>query len=288
MLDVLELVVGNEHIVQIYDEGFTQIELDNPLPINSYLVLRSLADPQMTTIARHHGNGLLVRVHHKHRKHRTDIVARDSHQVAFADALTNKDIIVNIAVGTAGTGKTTLAIAHATERYLALGKHIYLTKPTAMVGRGKAFGPIPGDIQEKYAPYLASYEIVLKKVLGKSAKTYLETMKHKQHLKYIPIELVRGCTFEGCTFIIDEAQNLNWHELNTIISRMGEGTEVIVLGDLNQIDTNMMRNQTGLFQLANSEKFQRSPITSAIMLKNQYRSPITKLIAEIDEELRER
>jgi len=125
-------------------------------------------------------------------------------------------------------------------RYMGYGewtkmKKILMAKPTAMVGRGKAFGPVPGTIEEKYAPYLASYEIVLKKIFGDRGASIFQRMKQKKDLEFIPVELARGCTFENCTFILDEAQNLDWHELNTIVSRMGEGTKMLILGDLYQI-----------------------------------------------------
>lgn len=287
MLTVLEKIVADEKIISIYERGFTKLELEEDLDTNGYLILRSRIDPKRSAMGRYIRDGVVARLYPPKSNIKTSIQPRDSRQNAFADALNNPDIILNVAVGTAGTGKTTLAIAHAARRFLESKKPIYLTKPTEMVGRGKAFGPVPGDVQEKYAPYLASYEIVLKKVLGDQSKDFIERMKHREHLQYIPIELVRGCTFENCTFIIDEAQNLSWHELNTVVSRMGENTELIVLGDLHQIDRNMTRSVTGLYKLVNSEAFRRSEITSGIMLKTQYRSPITQLVADIDEELRE-
>ena len=196
------------------------------------------------------------------------------------------DILINVAYGSAGTGKTTLALAYAADRYLKTGAKIQLTKPTAFVGDGKAFGPVPGDIEEKYAPYLESFYIVLKKIFGKDSKDYFEQMKKKGDLKFTPIAFARGTTYDNATFIIDEAQNLTWHELNSIVSRMGENTKCILLGDLKQIDIKLPYKETGMYQMLNTKIFQESPITSAIELASQYRSPITQLIAEVHDELR--
>ncbi len=107
-------------------------------------------------------------------------------------------------------------------------------------------------------------------------------MKQREELQYVPVELVRGCTFDNGTFILDEAQNLDWHELNTIISRMGRGTKMIILGDLDQIDTGAHPTQTGLYKLITSQPFRDSHIGSAMKLQTQYRSPITQLVADVN------
>lgn len=283
MLTILERYVDDSKIQDIYNQGYTEVELTEEQAIQSYAIFRSHSNPKSTALVRHVGEGKYRRLEDSNSQFKSSITPRDSKQAAFADSLGTPEILLSIAIGPAGTGKTTLAMAHAAQRHLE-GKRICLTKPTSMVGKGKAFGPVPGDIGEKYAPYLASYEIVLQKILGD--RHYVDRMKETKKLEYLPIELVRGCTFEDCTFIIDEAQNLSWHELNTVISRMGEGTELIILGDLNQIDTRSTKQNTGLYQLVHSKAFRRSKITSGMGLTTQYRSPITQLVADIDEELR--
>ena len=285
MLTILERHVDDSKIQEVYSQGFTHINLDEEQPIQSYAILRSHSNSKSTALVRHAGDGKYFRLEDSTSQFKSSVTPRDSKQSAFVNSLHNPEVLLSVAVGAAGTGKTTLAMAHAAQRHLE-GKRICLTKPTTTVGKGKAFGPVPGDIGEKYAPYLASYEIVLKKVLGD--KHYVERMKETAQLEYLPIEMVRGCTFENCTFIIDEAQNLTWHELNTVISRMGEGTELIILGDLNQIDTRSTRYNTGLYQFVSSQAFKRSAITSGIELTTQYRSPITQLVADVDTELRKK
>jgi predicted ribonuclease YlaK len=285
MLEVTEYFVSQEVVNELYDKNWTTIETNEA--VNSYLVIRSKADPQSTAIVRHIGKGKVVRLSKHKELSRMGIVPKDVCQTAFLDSLIDPEVLINIAVGPAGTGKTTLALAFAAQRYLEEGKPIFMTKPTTTVGKGRAFGPVPGDIQEKYAPYLSSYKIVLKKLFSKNSDEYIDHMQERGHIQYVPVELARGCTYEDCTFIIDEVQNLEWHELNTIVSRMGEGTKLIVLGDPNQIDIRLNSRQIGLHKMLNSKTFANSKITSAIRLKNQYRSPICALIAEIDDELRD-
>jgi phosphate starvation-inducible PhoH-like protein len=190
------------------------------------------------------------------------------------------------ALGAAGTGKTSVAIAKALQSYFVEKKKIYLSKPTVMVQshENNVFGPVPGDINEKYAPYLGSFEIVLNKVLGENSKHYLEMMFKNKQAEFIPVEFTRGCTFENCTFILDEVQNLSWHELKTVLSRIGENSTIILCGDPDQIDTGLTYEQTGLYKLISSNTFLKSDFTSQIVLTKQYRGKIPDLIYNIDKE----
>ena len=250
--------------------------------INGYALLQDQFDPKHAAIARYVGNNQWQAIKKKSLK-LENISPKDSRQAAFMDSLVGEEILLSVAIGSAGTGKTTIALAYALSQYLNHNKPIFLTKPTTMVGEGRAFGPVPGDIDQKYAPYLASYEIVLKKIGGgHNAQQFFAAMKEKGQLQFFPIELARGCTFENCTLILDEAQNLTWHELNTMISRMGENSKMIILGDLNQIDTGTPIEKTGLYKMLSAPPFQDSNISSAIELVTQYRSPITQLVTEIN------
>lgn len=280
MLNITDLTVSSEFINQVHAEKTVELVVPRNTAINGYLLLRSALNPKHTALVQYLGKNVCRRISSNSDLNVQGISPKDSHQCALVDSLINDSISCNIAIGTAGTGKTTLAMAYAINRFMQERKSIVLSKPTAMVGLGNAFGPVPGDIGEKYAPYLASYEIVLKKVLGDNHKTFF---KRDNDLQFVPIELSRGCTYENCTFILDEAQNLTWHELNTIVSRMGEGTNMVILGDLNQIDVSMKKTETGLWKFINSAPFQESPITSAIQLQTQYRSPITKLVADVND-----
>ena len=277
---VKDLLVPATVIETLYSARRVHFEVDE-LATNSYVVFRNELNEKQTAFARHlgHGNFLLCGGTYK----LGSITTRDSHQSAFADAMLNPEIIVNVALGAAGTGKSSLALSYACEQYLTSKKKIILCKPAVMVGHGKAFGAIPGDFSEKYAPYLASFEIVLKKLLSNKADVYLKQMLDNKDLEFIPLELARGCTYENCTFILDESQNTTWSEMNTLLSRIGEGSKFIALGDLNQIDIRVPARHTGLYTLVNSAPFSGSSICSAVELKTQYRSAICQLATEIHE-----
>lgn len=249
--------------------------------INGYFLFKS---ESKSAVIRHLGNNQFVKINSiKNLAPDFPITPKDVKQTAFVDCLFDPNISVSCAIGAAGTGKTTLAMAYALQRFFKDGQDIILSKPTTMVSKSDAFGPIPGDIDEKYAPYLSSYEIIFKKLSGAKGESYIQMAKQKKQIQYVPIELARGCTFENCTFILDEAQNLNWHEFNTIVSRIGENSKLIILGDLNQIDINLTKKETGLYKFLNAPPTKQSPIVSSIELTQQYRSKITQLIFEVNE-----
>jgi PhoH-like ATPase len=197
-------------------------------------------------------------------------------------SLNNEKITLNVCIGAAGTGKTTLAVAYALKEWDTKKKKIYFSKAAVMVGKGRAFGPVPGDINQKYGPYLDSFKIVIKKVLGAKTDSYIDAMIECKNFNYQPIEFVRGNTYENCTFILDEVQNLTWHELKTLLSRMGENSKVILIGDPFQRDVSFKHTPNGMDTLLNSELFQSSSFTSFVELKKQYRSPLADLIYKID------
>ena len=280
MLTIRNLEVPSAVVDSAYETDV--IKLSESGPVNSYMILRDQLKPKHTAFMQHVGEGFWKRIRNNEQLTVSGLRGRDACQSAMINNLVDDSILINVVIGQAGTGKTTLALAYALDRWFNENKRIVLSKPTAMVGDGRAFGPVPGDMEEKYAPYLASYEIAMKRLLGRNGSSQLDAMKRKKHLEYVPIELVRGSEFEDCTFILDEAQNLTWHELKTIISRMGDGTKMIVLGDLRQIDIDLRPKQTGLYKLISSTPYQDAPVSSQIELLTQYRSPITALVADVD------
>jgi predicted ribonuclease YlaK len=212
------------------------------------------------------------------------ITPRDKEQVCATYGFKNYELVVLL--GNAGSGKTTLAIAWAWQRIFKANKKLILCKPTVQVGSSKAIGTVPGTVEEKLAPYIASYLSTMKDISGKANfADKIAELKEKDMLEFLPIELVRGMNLCNATLIVDEVQNLSVHELNSVISRAGEGTQVILLGDLSQIDTKMRMEETGIYRLCNSETFLDSEISIGIKLVQNYRSGVSKLSIEWMQEL---
>lgn len=289
--------ISNEYLVEdsFIDELYTNKELlisdlfENQINNGEFVIFKSDQDEKKTAVF-YASKGNLKLIQNK-KLVTNGLSPKDINQTVYLNLLKDNDFLIVCALGPAGTGKTTLALSQAIEDLTKQKRNIILTKSTNMV-QGKnnnAFGPVPGDVKEKYSPYIDSFQIVLNKVLGgQDAKQYLDVLIEKEKIKFMPIEFTRGCTFENCTLILDEAQNLTWHELKTLMSRMGENSKLIVCGDPNQIDANLSWENTGLNILLTSNAFQNSYIAGVIHLTKCYRGAIPELIYQIDKQLVER
>jgi len=155
-------------------------------------------------------------------------------------AIKNND--VTISSGPAGTGKTFVALwsvisllLNHPEKY----HKIVLMKP--YVEAGEKLGFLPGNVKEKMDPYIISYYWCLDQIIGK--ELYQQLMFKKQ-IEVMPMGLIRGITFQNCLIILDEAQNTSPEQMKTFITRLGEDSKMIILGDEKQSD--VKQNVSGL------------------------------------------
>lgn len=280
---VKKLALREQDLFYFYDNKSIENTLN--FDTGTFVHFSSEVDPKATALGIVKKNKIILAETYKN-KTLSGFSPKDLLQLFYFNILEDEDMLLIAALGAAGTGKTTIAIAKSLHDYFNHNKKIYLCKPTVMVQshQNNVFGPVPGDIKEKYAPYLGSFEIVLNKVLGDNAKHYLNMMFEKKHIEFMPVEFTRGCTFEDCTFILDEVQNLSWHELKTVLSRIGENSKIILCGDPHQIDTGVPYSDTGLCKLLSSDTYKKSHFTSSILLKKQYRGKIPDLIYNVDKE----
>ena len=280
-----KILVQQEDLKDLTSE--TQLfvkELSKELPINSFILLTDLQenDYHLCQVV---SEQTIKKVFTPPNFSLFGIASRDARQAALINSLTNDEIRIVVCRGAAGTGKTTVALAYALQELFDNDKVMYLSKPTELVGRGRTFGPVPGDIDEKYAPHIASYESILKKLTGSEGR-YISLLKDKNKIQFVPVEYTRGNNYEDSVFILDEAQNLDWHELKTVVSRIAESTKLIILGDPEQIDARFSYKQSGLYAMLNSNAFKQCSFSSEIELTKQYRGRIPQLIHDIDMEIR--
>lgn len=151
-------------------------------------------------------------------------------QGMYLNSIRENDII--FATGSAGTGKTYIAAMYAAEQlyYKNINK-IILTRPA--VTSEEELGFLPGDLDEKYEPYLLPFREIFEKTLGKS---FYEGCLRDKTIEPAPIGYLRGRTFDNAIILIDEAQNVTPGQMKLILSRIGENCKVIVSGDTNQQD----------------------------------------------------
>lgn len=139
---------------------------------------------------------------------------------------------VTFGVGPAGTGKTYLAVCLAVAAYK--GKQvekIILTRPA--VEAGEKLGFLPGDLQTKVDPYLRPLYDALQEMFG--LETYAKLME-KGSIEVAPLAYMRGRTLSNAFVILDEAQNATREQMKMFLTRLGEGSKMVVTGDLTQTD----------------------------------------------------
>ncbi len=151
-------------------------------------------------------------------------------QKAYVDAV--RSHTVTFGLGPAGTGKTYLAVCLAAAAYK--GKEvekIILTRPA--VEAGEKLGFLPGDLQTKVDPYLRPLYDALRDLFG--PETYAKLME-KGNIEVAPLAYMRGRTLSDAFVILDEAQNATREQMKMFLTRLGEGSRMVVTGDLTQTD----------------------------------------------------
>jgi len=164
------------------------------------------------------------------RTRRRTIQARSPGQLAYLNALRERDLV--FALGPAGSGKTYLAVAIGVSLLLA-GKveRIVLSRPA--VEAGERLGFLPGDMKEKIDPYLRPLYDALHDMLP--AEQIANRMASGE-IEIAPLAFMRGRTLAHCFVILDEAQNTTAMQMRMFLTRLGEGSRMVVTGDPSQID----------------------------------------------------
>jgi len=164
------------------------------------------------------------------RLHINKIEAKTSNQKDYIRSIIDND--VTICVGPAGTGKSFVVAGLASEHLHAKKiEQVIVTRP--LVCAGREIGAMPGFIDEKIKPYLLPMEENFKYFLGQAL--YGSHINSRQ-IRYEPLETMRGSTFHNSYMILDEAQNCTLDQIKMFITRMGEGSKVVINGDIKQTD----------------------------------------------------
>lgn len=169
---------------------------------------------------------LEVNLPHQQRK----ITPRTEGQARFVQAIRENEL--TLCRGPAGCGKTYLAVALAVEALKSRRiRKIVLVRPA--VEAGESLGFLPGDLQAKLNPYLRPLLDALNEMLDYDQVKYL--MEHDV-IEVIPLAYMRGRTLNDAFIILDEAQNSTSSQMKMFLTRMGEGSRIVVSGDMTQID----------------------------------------------------
>lgn len=211
------------------------------------------------------------------------IKPKNAEQAFAINALMNPEIKLVVLQGVAGTGKTLLALASALEQSSSFHQ-IILARPIIPLSN-RDIGFLPGDANDKISPYMEPLWDNLKYILnqfGENEKKHKAILEMQQQGKIMitPLAFIRGRSLSNIIFIVDEAQNLTPHEVKTIITRAGEGTKIIFTGDVHQIDTPYLdENSNGLAYLIDRVKGQK--LFAHIKLEKGERSELANLANEL-------
>ena len=178
------------------------------------------------------------------KKRRVSLHARNANQKEYLRKLQDEDTNIVLAIGPAGTGKTMLAVQHGIKLFQdGVVDKIVVTRPAVSVDEDLGF--LPGDLNEKMAPWTRPiFDVFLEYYQQKDITKMLE----EGVIEISPLAYMRGRTFKNAYIIADECQNTTVNQMKMLLTRLGEGSKMVVTGDLAQADR---MNDNGLIDFCN-------------------------------------
>jgi PhoH-like ATPase len=277
------VLVDDELIEQYYNDEEVVLEEGRVLHPNQYIMLVSNQNEKKTALARYISSEAPLKKIMQFRKGIWGIKSRNKEQMFAMDMLLNPEIQVVSLIGKAGSGKTLCAIAAGLEQSMESGKEepiyrrLIVSRPVQPLG--KDIGYLPGTLEDKMAPWLAPVQDNLRFLMGDDNVT-LEMYMEKGKIEIEALTYIRGRSISNSYIVIDEAQNLTTHEIKTIITRVGEGTKVILTGDIEQIDNVYLDEKSNGLVYA-VEKFKHHSIAGHVTLQKGERSKVATIAAQI-------
>jgi PhoH-like ATPase len=274
-------LVDEQVIDQFYSREDIILEKDDiKLYPNQFVMLVSNSNEKKTALARFVNYSTPLQRIPQKKDGIWGVQAKNKEQAFALDLLMNPDIDIITLVGKAGSGKTLCAIAAALEQTMEgdnIYKRVIVSRPIQPMG--KDIGYLPGTMEEKMNPWLAPIEDNLRFLMGNDKET-LQMYMDSGTIEVEALTYIRGRSIANAFIIIDEAQNLTIHELKTIVTRVGEGTKIVLTGDIEQID-NVYTDETSNGLTHAVEKFKDYELAGHIILQKGERSKVATLAAKV-------
>jgi len=256
---------------------------------NQFIVLRDKDDENHTGLARRLSDTDHAIPVTGPRKPVSGIMARNVQQTMALDALLDDDLRMVTLLGGAGTGKTLLAIAAGMTKVFSEERYDKLLVARPIMPMGRDIGYLPGDKDEKLAAWMQPIFDNLQYLLStRGAQTQaadshtveqrVQKLMADGKLVLEPLTYIRGRSIPHQFMIVDEAQNLTPHEIKTIASRVGEGTKLVLTGDIGQID-NPYLDQSSNGLAYSIEKMKGVRLFAHVTLAKSERSELASLAA---------
>ena len=276
------LTVAPEDLQAFKDNGEREIS-DDSLYVNEYVLLQS-SSGKGSALARVNADRSKLVPLLTPKDGICGVRPRNKEQYYAIDALLSDDVSLATLMGKAGTGKTLLAIAAAVYSTVVRRQFrgVLICRPVVPLGRDMGF--LPGDIEQKLAPWMKpimdTLDFLLDVVGTIGGHRDAESLIASGVVEIQPLAYIRGRSIANRYVVIDEAQNLTPLEVKTVITRMGEGAKVILTGDPDQIDNPYIdAHSNGLIYVVN--RLRHRPQTAHIALLKGERSQLAEMAADL-------
>jgi PhoH-like ATPase len=284
---VSEVDATAEQVNDFYANGSIPLPVDRePPPPNAFVLLRDKANPQHSAVGKYSAaRQAFVQLIKTPKEGTWGIRPRNKEQSFALDLLLNDEVRLVTIVGKAGTGKTLLAIASGLQKTMEDGVYQKLLVSRPIFPLGRDIGYLPGSVEEKLNPWMqpifdnVEYLMNLSRSDKKAGRGYHELLD-LGILEIEPLTYIRGRSIPNQFIIVDEAQNLTPHEVKTIITRVGDGTKIVLTGDPYQIDNPYVdQTNNGLIHVVN--RFRHERLAGHITMSKGERSPLAELAANL-------
>jgi PhoH-like ATPase len=290
-----EISVPAGDIDQLFSTKQLKLDVDPPLVANEFVLLKDQENPNHTAIARFRGEPAALVPLRQRRGPVFGIVPRNLEQTMALDLLLDDSVKLVSLIGSAGTGKTLLALAAGMAKTLNENVYQKLLCARPIMPLGRDIGYLPGDKDQKLTAWMQpifdnmTYLLSNRTSGDGQEKQHVATLSNvEQRIGQLmesgqivlePLTYIRGRSIPNQFMIVDEAQNLTPHEVKTIASRVGDGTKLVLTGDATQIDNPYLDSSSnGLSYLV--ERLKGKAIVGHTTLTKSERSELASLVTE--------
>ncbi|AUM66103.1 PhoH family protein [Brevibacillus laterosporus] len=248
---------------------------------HQFLILKDECNPSISAIGKIDGEARYYEPLVSNDDSIWGVKARNAQQKMAIELLLRDDVPLVTMTGKAGTGKTLIALAAGLLQIEDLQKYKKLLIARPIVPMGKDIGYLPGEKEEKLRPWMQPIYDNLEYLFNTKKSGDLEKILDGMgSIQVEALTYIRGRSIPGQYIIIDEAQNLTKHEVKTILTRVGEGSKIILMGDPEQIDHPYLdESNNGLTYVV--EMFKDQKLAGHIKLEKGERSVLAQLAADI-------
>ncbi|MFC0274684.1 PhoH family protein [Metabacillus herbersteinensis] len=279
----LDLYISSDNLDRFYDKSELLLsEVSNhPFYPNQFIIMKDALGGSSSAVGKVDKTGKKVKRLVFDHDHIWGIRARNVQQTMALELLLRNDLPLVTLIGKAGTGKTLLALAAGLMQTEDLGEYKKLLVARPIVPVGKDIGFLPGEKEEKLRPWMQPIYDNLEYLFNAKKPGELDAiLAGMGSIEVEALTYIRGRSIPDQFIIIDEAQNLTKHEVKTILTRVGERSKIVLMGDPEQIDHPYLDEyNNGLTYVV--EKFKEQPIAGHVRLVKGERSGLAQLAADL-------